>query len=76
MGVGKKGIFDLVQVIVKMNPEGARTKDNCGDLPIHLLGPETDDGNKALVFLLKEYPEGSNTQNKEGIDFDIYQPYG
>jgi ankyrin repeat protein len=66
MGVGKKGIFDLVQVLVKMNPEGARMKNTFGDLPIHFLGPGTDDGNKARKFLLKEYPKGLKVQNKDG----------
>jgi hypothetical protein len=59
-------VFDLVQVLVKMNPEGVRTNNGDGNLPIHLLGPGTDDGKKAQTFLLKEYPEESKIQNKSG----------
>jgi ankyrin repeat protein len=66
MRVGRNGLFDLVELLVKMNPGGVRAKNIYGNLPIHLLGPATTDGDKARAFLLKEYPEASKVRNDSG----------
>jgi ankyrin repeat protein len=68
MEFGENDVFELVELLVKMNPEGVRTKNKDGNLPLHLhlLGQPTTDGDKVREFLLKEYPEASKVQNKQG----------
>jgi ankyrin repeat protein len=65
MEYGRKGVFDLVQVLMKLHPEGVKTVNTNGYLPIHgEAGGESH--RKAHEFLLKEYPEGSKIQNNDG----------
>jgi hypothetical protein len=35
--MAKKDVFDLVKVLVKMHPEGLKTKNMGGNLPIHFM---------------------------------------
>jgi hypothetical protein len=72
MQYGGKGVFALVQVLVTIHPEGIKTKNSIGNLPIHLM-PWTsydeagrESSRRAQEFLLKEFPEGSQTQNNRG----------
>jgi hypothetical protein len=60
------GLIELFRLLVKMNPEGVRTKNKYGSLPIHYPGPATPDGDKSREFLLTQYPEALKVQNNWG----------
>ena len=64
---GKKGVLDLVKLLVKLYPEGSRKQNNCGNIPIHRMGPHiNEDKNKAFAFLLDDFPEGAKLKDKDG----------
>jgi hypothetical protein len=67
---GRVGVLELVQQLTKLYPDGVKTKNSMGELPIHLMNSNHDEAPEDLFgaqkLLLEAFPDGSKTQDKSG----------